>query len=175
MGSVYYCIEDLYVKIFSSLCTLDEFTNLLSKSLKQVTLSEKISITQQNPRLKIFNHIRYRLIPIDSSDYLLKLKHLLITTKNKKRIEKIIEKMRSYKQTSTSNVLHDKSKPRNIFSFIFNFLLASKKDASTECNKHLKNVTNKQKSNDTSSLEIVIECDLYSTDKTDPLNDKYVN
>ena len=32
MGSIYYCIEDLYMKVFSSLCTLDEFTNLLIKS-----------------------------------------------------------------------------------------------------------------------------------------------
>jgi hypothetical protein len=115
MGSVYYCVEDLYIKIFSSLCTLDEFTSLLSKPLKQVTLSEKISITQENPRLKKFTHIRYRLISIDSSDYLLKLKHLLLTNKNKKKVAKIIDEMQSEKQKS--NHLHDKSKRKHFLFF----------------------------------------------------------
>jgi len=116
MGSIYYCVEDLYIKIFSSLCTLDEFTNLLSKPeiiiFKQVTLSEKISITQQSPKLKTFDQIRYRLISIDSTDYLIKLKQLLLTNKN---IEKIIIEMRSYKQASTSILLHDKGKKQTIF------------------------------------------------------------
>jgi hypothetical protein len=83
MGSIFYCLEDLHMKVFSSLCTLDEFTNLLSKPdlihIKQATLSEKISIEQQIPLLKKYNENRYRLISINSSDYLLKLKQLLLT------------------------------------------------------------------------------------------------
>jgi hypothetical protein len=86
MGSIFYCLEDLYTKAFSSLCTLDEFTNLLSKPeiilIKQVTLSEKMSIEQQSPTLKKYNDNRYRLISINSSDYLLKLKQLLLTIGN---------------------------------------------------------------------------------------------
>jgi len=86
MGSIFYCLEDLYTKVFSSLCTLDEFTNLLSKPeiilIKQVTLSEKMSIEQQSPTLKKYNDNRYRLISINSSDYLLKLKQLLLTIGN---------------------------------------------------------------------------------------------
>jgi hypothetical protein len=86
MGSIFYCLEDLYTKVFSSLCTLDEFTNLLSKTeiilIKQVTLSEKMSIEQQIPLLKKYNENRYRLISINSSDYLLKLKQLLLTMEN---------------------------------------------------------------------------------------------
>jgi hypothetical protein len=46
-----------------------------------VTLSEKISIEQQIPLLKKYNESRYRLISINSSDYLLKLKQLLLTMK----------------------------------------------------------------------------------------------
>jgi hypothetical protein len=118
MGSIYYCVEDLYIKIFSSLCTLDEFTNLLLKPqiiiVKQVTLSEKISIEQQSPKLKQFSQVRYRLISIDSSDYLIKLKQLLLINKNNVHIEKIIDEMRSYKQTSTS-LLQDKGKKKQIF------------------------------------------------------------
>jgi hypothetical protein len=86
MGSIFYCLEDLYTKVFSSLCTLDEFINFLSKSeiilIKQVTLSEKMSIEQQIPLLKKYNENRYRLISINSSDYLLKLKQLLLTIEN---------------------------------------------------------------------------------------------
>lgn len=86
MGSIFYCLEDLYTKVFSSLCTLDEFINLLSKPeiilIKQVTLSEKMSIEQQIPTLKKFNENRYRLISINSSDYLVKLKQLLLTIEN---------------------------------------------------------------------------------------------
>jgi hypothetical protein len=86
MGSIFYCLEDLYTNVFSSLCTLDEFTNFLLKPeiviIKQVTLSEKISIEQQIPSLKKYNDIRYRLISINCSDYLLKLKQLLLTVGN---------------------------------------------------------------------------------------------
>lgn len=86
MGSIFYCLEDLYTKVFSSLCTIEEFTNLISKPgivlIKQVTLSEKMSIEQQIPSLKKYNENRYRLISINSSDYLLKLKHLLLTIGN---------------------------------------------------------------------------------------------
>ena len=86
MGSIFYCLEDLFLKIFSSLCTLDEFTSLLLKPeiilIKQATLSEKISIEQRTPSLKKFNDIRYRLISINSSDYLKKLKQLLLTIGN---------------------------------------------------------------------------------------------
>lgn len=112
MGSIYYCVEDLYIKIFSLLCTLDEFINLLLKTeiliLKQVTLSEKMSLTQQNPSLIKFDQTRYRLISIDSSGYLIKLKHLLLAHKNV-QIEKIIGEMRSYKQTSIPILVQDKS------------------------------------------------------------------
>ena len=86
MGSIFYCLEDLYMKVFSSLCTLDEFTNLLSKpdliQIKQVTLSEKMSIEQKIPALKKYNDNRYRLVSINSSDYLLKLKQLLSSLGN---------------------------------------------------------------------------------------------
>ena len=85
MGSIFYCLEDLHMKVFSPLCTLDEFINLISQPelihIKQVTLSEKISIEQQIPSLKKYNENRYRLISINSSDYLLKLKQLLLTMK----------------------------------------------------------------------------------------------
>lgn len=86
MGSIFYCLEDLYMKVFSSLCTFDELTNFISKPeiilIKQVTLSEKMSIEQQIPSLKKYNDNRYRLISINSSDYLLKLKQLLLTIGN---------------------------------------------------------------------------------------------
>lgn len=86
MGSIFYCLEDLFTKVFSPLCTLDEFINLLSKSeiilIKQVTLSEKISIDQKIPSLKKYNDNRYRLISINSSDYLIKLKQLLLPLMN---------------------------------------------------------------------------------------------
>jgi hypothetical protein len=83
MGSIFYCLEDLYSKVFTQLCTFDEFTTFVLKSeqlsVKQVTLSEKISIEQQNPLLKKMHDLRYRLIPINASDYFLKLKQLLHT------------------------------------------------------------------------------------------------
>jgi len=83
MGSIFYCLEDLYMKIFVSLCTLEELANLLSKIdsilVKQVTLSEKMAIDQHTPILKKYNESRYRLISINSSECLLKLKQLLVT------------------------------------------------------------------------------------------------
>ena len=113
MGSIYYCLEDIYLKIFSSLCTLDEFTDLIIKPkiilIKQVTLSEKLAIIEENSNLKIYSHIRYRLISIDSSDYLIKLKQLLLNNKKSKNIEKIINEISNYKQISTSIVSNDKS------------------------------------------------------------------
>lgn len=178
MGSIYYCVEDLYIKMFSSLCTLDEFTNLLLKPeiiiIKQVTLSEKISIAQQNPKLKKFNQLRYRLIPIDSSDYLIKLKQLLLINKNNKHIEKIIDEMRSYKQTSTSVLLHDKGKKQQI-SFSFSkkniFLLVSTKRIFTEDVEQQKHFQI-----DPTENGIFIECNNYSKNETTsetPI-DKYV-
>ena len=50
--------------------------------IKQVTLSEKISIEQKIPLLKKIHDNRYRLISINSSDYLIKLKQLLLTLIN---------------------------------------------------------------------------------------------
>ena len=83
MGSIFYCLEDLHMKVFSSLCTLDEFASLLVQPdlihVKPATLSEKISIEQQIPLLKKYNENRFRLISINASDYLLKLKQLLLT------------------------------------------------------------------------------------------------
>jgi hypothetical protein len=118
MGSVYYCIEDLYLKVFSSLCALDEFTDLLIKPgiiiLKQVTLSEKISIEQHSPQLKKRNDIRYRLLSINSSDYLNKLKQLLVANKNRKSFDQIIDEMRSHKQTVTHNLLTGKGERNKI-------------------------------------------------------------
>ena len=114
MGSVYYCVEDLYIKAFSSLCLLDDFINLLVKPekviLKQVTLSEKIAIEQHCPKLKKFNHTRYRLLTINSSHYLIKLKQLLLLHKHEKQIDKIIDKIRRFKRTSMPIQLNEKSK-----------------------------------------------------------------
>jgi hypothetical protein len=187
MGSIYYCVEDLYMKIFSKLCTLDEFTNLLTKPqviiLKEVTLSEKISITQQNPKLKKFSQIRYRLISIDSSDYLTKLKQLLITNKNQ-QFENIINQMRSYKQTSTSSLLHDKGK-KQIFLFFLkkNFLLVSTKRLSidnTEREKRLKCVTDKNDIIETTQFGIFIQCNgpvscnIYPTNEVLSSKNRYV-
>ena len=82
MGSIFYCLEDLYIKIFASLCTLDELVDLLTKSenhpIKKVTLSEKMSIEQQISSLKKYNDSRYRLISINSSESLHKLQQLLM-------------------------------------------------------------------------------------------------
>ena len=111
MGSIYYCVEDIYMKIFSPLCKLDELICLLIKPelvlLKEVTLSEKLCLTRENPRLKRLNSTRYRLISIDASDYLLKIKQALLANK---RINQIIAEMRLYKQTSTSHSSHEKTK-----------------------------------------------------------------
>ena len=83
-GSIYYCLEDLYSRVFSSLCTFDEFADCVIKpeniTVKQVTLSEKIAIEQQNPLVKKFYDLRYRLLPINSSDYFLKLKQSLLAS-----------------------------------------------------------------------------------------------
>lgn len=109
MGSIYYCVEDIYWKIFSPLCSLDELISLLIKPeivfLKEVTLSEKLCLTRENPRLKRFNATRYRLISIDASDYLLKIKQALLANK---RVNKIIAEMRVYKQSSTNHSSHEK-------------------------------------------------------------------
>lgn len=111
MGSIYYCVEDIYLKIFSSLCTFEDLMSLFIKPqivfLKDVNLSEKLSLTRENVELKRFNHARYRLIPIDSSEYILKLKQSLLAHK---RINKIIVEMRTYKQTSTNHAGQEKSK-----------------------------------------------------------------
>ena len=89
-GSIYYCLEDLYCKVFSTLCTFDEFTDFIIKpetlTVKQVTLSEKIAIEQQNPLVKKFYDLRYRLLPINSSDYFLKLKQTLLVNEIPGRI-----------------------------------------------------------------------------------------
>ncbi|CAF2665123.1 unnamed protein product [Rotaria sp. Silwood2] len=116
MGSIYYCVEDLYIKVFSSLCTFDEFIYLLEgidrNVLKTVTLSEKISIEQQNSLLKAFNRTRYHLLSINFFDYLTKLKQLL--NKCDKSLEKIIQEMPYYKQTSTSIPLNNKISPSSV-------------------------------------------------------------
>ncbi|CAF4555549.1 unnamed protein product [Rotaria sp. Silwood1] len=116
MGSIYYCVEDLYLKVFASLCTFDEFIYLLEgidrNILKTVTLSEKISIEQQNSLLKTFNGTRYHLLSINSFDYLTKIKQLL--NKYEKSIENIINEMFPNKQTSTSIPLNNKVSPSSI-------------------------------------------------------------
>lgn len=117
-------MEDLYIKIFSSLCTFEEFSSLLLKPeqiiLKQVTLSEKLALTEKNSLLKQYNQTRYRLISIDSFDYLIKLKQLLLNHKNN-QIETIIDEMRSYKQTSTSILLQNKSTNKHTFFLLIFF------------------------------------------------------
>jgi hypothetical protein len=116
-----------------------------------VTLSEKISIEQQIPLLKKYNENRYRLISINSSDNLLKLKQLLLTMRTfgrggrggktlrskislhflldenekqqrEKRIDQIIDEMRSYKRTPTLVLLKDKGK-MTFLSFFFCLLM----------------------------------------------------
>ncbi|CAF4858689.1 unnamed protein product [Rotaria sp. Silwood1] len=195
MGSIFYCLEDLYMNIYSSLCTLDEFINLLTKSdfiiIKQVTLSEKISIEKQIPLLKKFNDNRYRLISINSSDYLLKLKQLLLTSNNRnenesqqreKYINQIIDEMRSYRQTPTPVLLKDK---------VSHSPMATKRLSSDddddeddddeehneEPRKRLKIVTKKPKSNETPPLAPTqfgifiqcngpVSCNIFSTNET---------
>ncbi|CAF0965928.1 unnamed protein product [Rotaria sordida] len=194
MGSIFYCLEDLYTKVFSSLCTLDEFINLLLKSeliiIKQVTLSEKISIEQQMPSLKKFHDSRYRLISINSSDYLLKLKQLLLTSTNlnenecqqrEKYINQIIDEMRSYRRTPTPVLLKDK---------VSHSPMATKRLSSdddddddddeehdAEPRKRLKIVTKKPKSNETPPLAPTqfgifiqcngpVSCNIFSTNET---------
>jgi hypothetical protein len=119
MGSIYYCVEDLYMKVFSTLCILDNLINLLVKPeiviLKQVTLSEKISIEEECSKLKKFNQTRYRLLSINSSDYLLKLKQLLLINKNEKNMEKIIDEMRRFKRIQPPTQSNDKGKNKQSF------------------------------------------------------------
>jgi hypothetical protein len=189
MGSIYYCLEDLHMKVFSSLCTLDEFTNLLSQPdlvhIKQVTLSEKISIEQQIPLLKKYNENRYRLISINSSDNLLKLKQLLLTMRTfdenekqqrEKRIDQIIDEMRSYKRTPTLVLLKDKVS----HSPMTTKRLSSDDeddDDEEEPRERLKIVTKKQKSNETPPLAPAqfgifiqcngpVSCNIFSTNET---------
>jgi hypothetical protein len=106
-GCIYYCLEDLYRNVFSSLCTLDELIDLLEKSelflLKQVTLSEKIALddhlTKSIPTTDC--NRRYRLLSINSSDHLRKLKQLLVNQRTAHCHEQIIHTMRSIKQLSS--------------------------------------------------------------------------
>ena len=101
IGSIHYCLEDLYVKVFASLCTLAEFTQFVLDSpliqLKQVTLSEKISIEQRMPALKQATFARYRLLPISASEYLLKLKQFLTDRRTNPQSVTMAEYMRHYK------------------------------------------------------------------------------
>ncbi|CAF3592936.1 unnamed protein product [Adineta steineri] len=190
MGSIFYCLEDLYGKVFSSLCTLDEFTNLIIKPeiilTKQVTLSEKMSIEKQVPSLKKFHDIRFRLISINSSDYLLRLKQLLVPIKNldetekQKRIEQIIDEMRDYKRTPTpvlvkDNVLHSPMTTKRLSSDDDDD--DDDEEHDEEPRKRLKIVTKKQKSNDTPPLAPTqfgifiqcngpVSCNIFSTNET---------
>ena len=106
MGSTYYCLEDLYLKVFASLCTLEELIDLLARSgtvlLKQVTLSEKIAIEEQVPTLKPSSLARYRLISLSYSDYLNKLKQLLRYHSAETRLDRILKKMQRDKPSSTN-------------------------------------------------------------------------
>ena len=114
MGSIHYCLEDLHVKVFSSLCTLVEFTQFLLDSplinLKQVTLSEKISIEQRMPVLKQASVARYRLLPISASDYLLKLKQFLIDRRTNPYIVNMADYVRQYKHVTLPTPSVSKSK-----------------------------------------------------------------
>ncbi|CAF1608681.1 unnamed protein product [Adineta ricciae] len=106
IGSTYYCVEDLYLKVFSNLCKLAEFTDLLVKPgvchLIPMTLSEKISIEQRCSKLKEFTHTRYRLITINSTDYLDRLRQLLSTEKKHDSIDQLINEMRAFKSSATA-------------------------------------------------------------------------
>ncbi|CAF1654383.1 unnamed protein product [Rotaria magnacalcarata] len=191
MGSIFYCLEDLYVKVYSSLCTLDEFINLLSKSesimIKQVTLSEKISLDQQIPLLKKSNDTRYRLISINYSGYLNKLRQLLLTFTNlnenenqqrEKNINQIIDEMRSYRRTPTPVLSKDK---------VLHLPMTTKRlssgdddeddEHSDEPRKRLRIVTKKSKPNETPSLAPTqfgifiqcngpVSCNIFSTNET---------
>ncbi|CAF5214435.1 unnamed protein product, partial [Rotaria magnacalcarata] len=107
MGTIYYCVEDLYAKVFSTLCTFDEFTYLLAKAdgniLKNVTLSEKIFIEQKNPNLKNLNPSRYRLLAINSFEYLAKLKQLL--RKYAKPMDEMVRELSNTKLAPPSSSL----------------------------------------------------------------------
>ncbi|CAF1303481.1 unnamed protein product, partial [Didymodactylos carnosus] len=83
-GSLFYCIEDLYYKSFSPLCTCDEYIKLLScfplssrnSIIHHVTLTEKMALDSLKS-IKKFNDIKYRLISIGYNDFLQKLLTLL--------------------------------------------------------------------------------------------------
>ncbi|CAF1473110.1 unnamed protein product [Adineta steineri] len=113
MGSIYYCVEDLYRKVFSSLCLFNHFIDSLMKPqiliLKDVTLSEKMSIEQHDSKIKKFNRTRYRLLSINSTDYLTKLKQLLLTYKKEKHIDKIINELKYFRPVSMCNQSQSKS------------------------------------------------------------------
>lgn len=112
MGSFYYCVEDLYSKAFASLCTFEDFIYLLEKAdgnlLKNVTLSEKISIEQQHPDLKKINSSRYQLLTISSFEYLSKIKYLL--EKYSKPIDQIANDLAMMKNIPASNILASNGK-----------------------------------------------------------------
>ncbi|CAF1062167.1 unnamed protein product [Rotaria sordida] len=168
MGSIYYCVEDLYIKAFSSLCTFDEFIYLLEgidrNILKTVTLSEKISIEQQNPLLKTFNRTRYHLLTINSFDYITKLKQLL--NKYEKSIEKIFNEMPSHKQTPMSIPLNNKISTSSISTEHM------ETNNNNEQSKYLTTSTEKQQLNELSQFGIFIphnnpgNCNRNSTNET---------
>ena len=68
--------------MFENICTYEQFLDYLAEDdqllIKQTTLSENVAIDEHNPNLKIYNPVRYRLISIDTSDYLIQLKQYLI-------------------------------------------------------------------------------------------------
>lgn len=80
--SIFYCLEDVYSKMFEHICTYEQFLDYLAEDdqliIKQTTLSENVAVNEYNPNLKIYNPIRYRLISVDTSDYLIQLKQYLI-------------------------------------------------------------------------------------------------
>ncbi|CAF0996009.1 unnamed protein product [Adineta ricciae] len=197
MGSVFYCVEDLYSKIFASLCTLDEFNTLLTKpdkvAIKQVTLSEKISIEKQLPLLKKISDIRYRLLSITSSDYLLKIKQSFLAMKNLdenekqhrgKRIEQIVDDLRSYKRTPTpvlskDNVSHSPMTTKRLSTDDDDDDDDDddEREHDEEPRKRLKIVTKKQKLNETPPLAPTqfgifiqcngpVSCNIFSTNET---------
>ncbi|CAF4537134.1 unnamed protein product, partial [Rotaria socialis] len=111
MGTIYYCVEDLYAKVFSTLCTFDEYMYLLAKVdgniLKDATLSEKISIEQKDPNLRSLNPSRYHLLAINSFEYLTKLKQLL--KKYAKPMDEMIRELSNTKFTPPSGSLVERT------------------------------------------------------------------
>lgn len=95
-GSTYYCLEDLYEKVFRSLCTIDELIELLERSalvlVKQMTLSEKIAVEEKLSHIKSTqSNTRPRLLSINALDYLKKLKNLLIDQHKYHELEKLMQ------------------------------------------------------------------------------------